>query len=142
MAGQDRKIEARCPACDARYRVPSSGVGHRARCSKCHTTFRVAVPDRRSHTPGQHRPPTEDDILAWLNEGVDEEFIAPRPRVFGEPPAESDPHVEAARPENPAEQEDAQPDSPLTTADDSTPDENEDTVKVVEREASRLRKTG
>lgn len=56
-------ITTRCPTCHARYQVPLQAVNHRANCPKCHTIFRVTE-------YVQH--PTEDDILRWLNEGMEE----------------------------------------------------------------------
>jgi len=73
MSGQV-KIKTRCPVCHAKYRVPSRSMGHRARCSKCSTTFRVTeLKDTLQ--------PTEEDILKWLNEGMDSEDVPARPRV-------------------------------------------------------------
>jgi predicted Zn finger-like uncharacterized protein len=83
MSSQDRKIDTRCPACDTRYRVPSSSLGHRARCVKCRAAVRVSQDHRADHNSSRHHSPTEEDILKWLNEGADEEFIAPRPRIVG-----------------------------------------------------------
>ena len=79
------KIKTRCPVCKAAYAVPNNSVGHRARCPKCDSVFRVLVPgvqpaeaepqpppEVTSHRPGQvaaprtpeaaarrHRPPGE-----------------------------------------------------------------------------------
>jgi predicted Zn finger-like uncharacterized protein len=96
MPGDEGKIETRCPACQARYRVPASSVGHHARCSRCRNSFLVnqAAPKRAPSGPGH--PPTEDDILGWLNEGVDDEFLAPRPRIIsGSDPVHPESHEEA-----------------------------------------------
>lgn len=38
------KIKTRCPVCKAAYAVPNHTVGHRARCPKCDSVFRVLVP--------------------------------------------------------------------------------------------------
>lgn len=56
-------IKTRCPTCRGTYTVPAKAAGHRATCSKCKSVFRVA----------EYNPhPTEDDILRWLNEGMEE----------------------------------------------------------------------
>ncbi|HOW70697.1 MAG TPA: hypothetical protein PKY77_08855 [Phycisphaerae bacterium] len=56
-------ITTRCPTCRGTYTVPPTAVGHRATCSKCKSVFRVS----------EYNPhPTEDDILRWLNEGMEE----------------------------------------------------------------------
>jgi predicted Zn finger-like uncharacterized protein len=81
MPGHEGKIETRCPACDAKYHVPASTAGHRVRCVKCQTTFRVAEQAKKQALVDRHSPPTEEDILGWLNDGSDDEFLAPRPRV-------------------------------------------------------------
>lgn len=66
----EANVKTRCPICSAKYRVPSSAVGHRAQCSQCKATFRVhEVESSRLH------PPTEEDILAWLNEGRDDDLF-------------------------------------------------------------------
>ncbi len=97
MPGHEGRIETQCPACQARYRVPGSSVGHHARCAKCRNSFLVTLMAAKRGIPGPGRPPTEDDILAWLNEGADEEFIAPRPRIIsGHDPVHPEPHEEAA----------------------------------------------
>ncbi len=54
------QIKCRCPQCGTHYRVPASVEGHRARCRTCGRVFSVA-----GKTSG---PPTEDDILRWLQE--------------------------------------------------------------------------
>jgi len=76
-------IKTRCPVCQVKYRLPADRLGHRARCRKCRTVFRVAelIP------PGSNKPhiPTEAEILAWLNEDVDQEDIAVRPRIIEAP---------------------------------------------------------
>lgn len=82
MPGHEGKIETRCPACDAKYRVPASGVGRQARCVRCRTTFRVVDHGHKPAYPDGRRPPTEDDILRWLNEGSDEDRPTPRPRII------------------------------------------------------------
>ena len=74
MSGEGT-IKTRCPACHTSYRVPPSSIGHRARCAKCHEMFRVADTTQRHW-------PSEDDIVNWLNEGLDEESLASRPRVL------------------------------------------------------------
>ena len=97
MPGHEGKIETQCPACQARYRVPGFSVGHHARCAKCRNSFLVTEIAARRNTPGPGRPPTEDDILGWLNEGADEEFIAPRPRIIsGRDPVHPEPHEDVA----------------------------------------------
>ena len=70
-----KKVKTQCPVCSTRYRVPPRNVGHRARCAKCKTSFRVAEIK-------ESRRPTEEDILIWLNEGMGEDELAPRPRVI------------------------------------------------------------
>ena len=93
MSGHEGKIETRCPACDARYRVPASSIGHRARCARCGTSFRVAQIASQRRPVDLRHPPTEDDILSWLNEGSDEEFLAPRPRIIsGSDPTRPESH--------------------------------------------------
>lgn len=93
MTGHQGKIETRCPACGTRYRVPASGIGHRARCAGCGGSFRVA-PAAFQPRPGDFRhPPTEDDILRWLNEGLDEDYQAARPKVIsGSDPSRPEAH--------------------------------------------------
>lgn len=78
MSGKG-KITTRCPVCEARYHVPAGSIGHKARCAKCQSTFQVA----EIKLVTEPRVPTEDDILRWLNEGLDDEFIAARPRIVG-----------------------------------------------------------
>ena len=63
-------IKTRCPICSAKYRVPSTAVGHRARCVQCKATFRVS-----QVKSSRLCPPTEDDILAWLSEGRDDDHL-------------------------------------------------------------------
>ena len=70
-----KMVKTRCPACSSKYRVPPRNVGHRARCAKCKTTFRVVEIE-------ESRRPTEEDVLRWLNEGMGEDELAPRPRVI------------------------------------------------------------
>jgi hypothetical protein len=41
-------LRTRCPVCQKKYEVPASSAGHKARCSGCHTVFRVPVPDQPS----------------------------------------------------------------------------------------------
>ena len=53
MATKER-IKTRCPICRSKYMVPTTLVGHRARCAKCKATFRVA--EHNHH-------PTEDAIV-------------------------------------------------------------------------------
>ncbi len=128
-------IKTRCPVCNAKYRVSARSIGHRARCVKCNTTFRVAeVEKNRPPTEVEkNRPPTEEDILKWLNEGVDEDHLANRPRVVSggssrvEPPSEQDLADEEVRttpiravasqastsPDRPAGRESAPPDTTL-----------------------------
>lgn len=70
MSGET-KIKARCPVCKSAYRVASKSLGHKARCPKCDSTFRLAAPPQKTRKPSV----TEDDILAWLNEGADDDMI-------------------------------------------------------------------
>ena len=72
MATTER-IKTRCPICRSKYTVPKALIGHRARCARCKTTFRVA--EHNHH-------PTEDDILRWLNEDMEEYEFANRPRII------------------------------------------------------------
>ncbi|MGQ9651487.1 MAG: MJ0042-type zinc finger domain-containing protein [Phycisphaerae bacterium] len=95
MPGHEGKIETRCPACGARYRVPASGIGHRAHCAKCGDSFRVTPLASQRRPADLRHPPTEDDILRWLNEGSDDEFLAPRPRInSGRDPSHPESHEE------------------------------------------------
>jgi len=56
-------IMTRCPTCRGTYTVPAAAAGHRATCAKCKSVFRVT----------EYNPhPTEDDIIRWLNEGMEE----------------------------------------------------------------------
>jgi len=72
MATTER-IKTRCPICRSKYMVPKALIGHRARCTRCKTTFRVA--EHNHH-------PTEDDILRWLNEDMEEYEFAKQPRII------------------------------------------------------------
>ena len=67
------RIKTRCPICRSKYRVPKALIGHRARCARCKTTFRVAE---------YNHHPSEDDILRWLNEDMEEYEFANRPRII------------------------------------------------------------
>ena len=67
------KIRTRCPICRSKYMVPATLIGHHARCAKCKATFLVA--EHNHH-------PTEEDILRWLNEDIEEYEFAPRPRII------------------------------------------------------------
>jgi predicted Zn finger-like uncharacterized protein len=130
MSGQDRKIDTRCPACDARYRVPSTSLGHHARCGKCRTSFRVSQAHPAGHNSTRHRSPTEDDILRWLNEGTDEEYIAARPRVIGSEEAGTQPRPATEPDEDETEeQEDPEPGSQPVEA--ATPPTAEDRSTAV-----------
>lgn len=111
MPGQEGKIETRCPACGAKYRVPEASEGHHARCLKCQTRFLVARPEKKQPAVEQFRPPTEDDIMQWLNEGADDEFIAPRPRIV----SGGDLAPPQPGPESPARQAVSMPDEPRNT---------------------------
>jgi predicted Zn finger-like uncharacterized protein len=84
MPDHQGKIETRCPSCHAKYRVPAASAGHHARCVKCQTKFRVPEVAQTQAPADWPHPPTEDDILKWLNEGSDDEFLAPRPRVISD----------------------------------------------------------
>ena len=92
MATKER-IKTRCPLCRSKYMVPTTLVGHRARCAKCKATFRVA--EHNGH-------PTEDDIVRWLNEGMDEYELANRPRIIsgGSPSDSSSETGDDKRPES------------------------------------------
>jgi hypothetical protein len=80
------QIKTRCPVCGKVYKVPVSAGGHRAKCGECDTVFRVPTqkpelaknPVASSSPPGH---PTEDDILNWLNEGLDEDDRPVRPQM-------------------------------------------------------------
>jgi predicted Zn finger-like uncharacterized protein len=63
----EMKIKARCPKCSASYKVPSKAVGRQVKCLKCRSSFRVR------ETSSQLHPPTEDDILRWLNDALAED---------------------------------------------------------------------
>lgn len=76
MSAQKRKVQTHCPVCRTPYQVPEKAVGHRAKCPKCDSTFRVAAP--------KPKLPTEDDILRWLNES-DEDESTPQPRRWEMP---------------------------------------------------------
>ncbi len=75
------KIKTRCPHCHTKYLVPSGALGHAARCARCQQSFRVAPYEAKTS------PPTEDDILRWLNEGLDEYELAAPPRAAERLPA-------------------------------------------------------
>ena len=74
MASEDR-ISTRCPACRTRYRVPASAADRRVTCRECGLVFRVV-----EHT--SHGHPTEDDILRWLNEGMEDFDFPGRARAI------------------------------------------------------------
>jgi len=69
------KIKTQCPVCKARFRVPARAVRHRARCSKCGAVFRVVEVKRP-------RVPTEEDIVQWLNEDLEEGDAPVSPRIL------------------------------------------------------------
>lgn len=76
------KIKAKCPLCEAVYKVPRQSLGHRARCVKCKAVFRVKeIPTYQAR---YHHPPTEDDILSWLTEDLERDDMPVRPRVISE----------------------------------------------------------
>lgn len=83
MSGHEAKIKTRCPQCRAKYRVPVRSLGHRARCVKCNTVFRVRAEVAAKPVP------SEDDILRWLNEDNDDEFLGARPRLVAPPAGDS-----------------------------------------------------
>ena len=73
MSDTPIKIWTRCPACRSQYLVIHEAVGHHARCKHCQARFRVE----------EYNPhPTEDDILRWLSEGMDEYESHRRPRII------------------------------------------------------------
>ncbi len=72
------KLTTRCPTCGATYHVLSAIVGRHASCTRCRQAFRVAEYNPR---------PTEEDILRWLNEGLEEYDFPSRARSFDTPPA-------------------------------------------------------
>ena len=76
MSRDEEQIRVRCPDCRAKYRVPASKAGRSVRCAHCQTKFRIPT-----LKPSAKHVPTEEDILSWLNEGSDEDYVAPRPRV-------------------------------------------------------------
>lgn len=99
MPGHEGKIETRCPACGAKYRVPAASEGHHARCPKCRMKFLVAEVERKQGLVDRPYPPTEDDILRWLNEGSDDEFLAARPRIIsGKDPDRPESHADETDP--------------------------------------------
>ena len=76
------KIKTACPVCGAKYKVAAASIGHSARCSQCKTKFRV-----NEYTRLAKRPPTEEDILTWLNEETEEPeyLISPSPSRMDAP---------------------------------------------------------
>ena len=110
------KIQTRCPVCKTAYALPSKSVGHRARCPKCDSVFRVLVPgvqptkaqpqpppevtthrpadvaeDRAAEAAHRHREPgrngaSDDDIVAWLMEGSERDDVPEQPRRWQAPP--------------------------------------------------------
>jgi len=72
-----------CPTCKSKYRVPEWSVGHSAHCNKCNTRFTIAEYIHRSKG---YYPHTDDEILSWLNEGIDEDDLAARPRIMSDKP--------------------------------------------------------
>jgi predicted Zn finger-like uncharacterized protein len=62
----DTKIKTRCPNCSASYKVPAKAAGRQVKCIRCQTSFRV-----RELSTSKYYPPTEDDILRWLNEALE-----------------------------------------------------------------------
>ena len=73
MSDTSNKIWTRCPACRSKYLVTLEAVGHHARCKQCQARFRVE--EYNSH-------PTEDDILRWLSEGMEEYELSQRPQII------------------------------------------------------------
>lgn len=71
-----QKVRTFCPHCRARYEVPAVSVGHTARCVRCKQPFDITV-----NTP-KPSPPTEEEILRWLNEGM-EDYDVPKPPSGG-----------------------------------------------------------
>ena len=61
----DAKIRTTCPLCDSHYHVAAEKIGQKARCTRCHGTFQIV--ERIKH-------PTEEDILRWINEGMEDYF--------------------------------------------------------------------
>jgi predicted Zn finger-like uncharacterized protein len=55
------KIKTRCPVCKAAYAVPNHTVGHRARCPKCDSVFRVLVPGVQ---PAKPESPSAPEVTA------------------------------------------------------------------------------
>ena len=82
------KIKTACPVCGAKYKVATVAVGHSARCSRCNTKFRVS-----EYAGISKHAPSEEDILKWLNEEMDEaEFLAPpSPARINVTPAHTEP---------------------------------------------------
>lgn len=93
-------IKTQCPTCWAKYKVNARAFGRRARCPKCQSAFRVGE---------KIRPPTEDDILRWLYEGMEEDDLPVRPRMKAEMPSVSA--------ESPDEQD---PPDPITISEKSS----------------------
>ena len=127
------KIKTRCPVCHASYRVPPGSIGQKARCGKCNSSFRVA--EVKKKTPA----PTEGDILDWLNEGVDEEYLAKRPRVImgGQPRNPLDQN-QTAKP-TPSVPPDSRTATTSLSAQRAVPDDPRSTVRDNEQV---LRRTG
>ena len=78
------KIKTRCPVCKAAYAVPNNSVGHRARCPKCDSVFRVVVPGVQQPGAQPHLAP--DDMAQSASEAAaarTPEITNHRPRERG-----------------------------------------------------------
>lgn len=99
------KIKTRCPMCQTTYRVPNTQIGHRARCPKCDSVFRVTVPTLPTEDRRRPHVPTDDEILAWLNEAAerDDDLPAgPRRWESAAPSPSPSPPAPASNPPRPA----------------------------------------
>jgi hypothetical protein len=56
------KVKARCPVCHTAYQLPGSLVGHRARCPKCDSVFRVLVPGASQATEKPPQTPGSESV--------------------------------------------------------------------------------
>lgn len=56
------RISVRCGGCEAKFRLPESAAGKRARCPKCSTEFRVPVASGAAAVAEAERPAADDRI--------------------------------------------------------------------------------
>ncbi|HVL11914.1 MAG TPA: hypothetical protein VM529_05085, partial [Gemmata sp.] len=82
-------LHVSCPACGARLKAPEDRVGKKARCNKCHTSFRIPRPDEGA---AHATTPAAGDDDVPMAAAVDEaETLAPEAT-----PAEPPPPAKAA----------------------------------------------